>query len=159
MATLEPAKFLVDRVPAELTYPLRARVLRPGRPVTAAVLPGDDDPHAGFFAARTADGEVVGTSTVRPEPCPWRPDEPGAWRLRGMATAEDVRGQGVGSQVLRATIAHVAMEGGHLIWCNARTPARWFYEREGFRVEGDEWVDPEIGPHVAMWRPVELPED
>jgi predicted GNAT family N-acyltransferase len=76
-----------------------------------------------------------------------------------MATAEGLRGQGVGAQVLRATIAHVVLEGGHLIWCNARTPARRFYEREGFRVEGEQWLDPEIGPHVAMWRPVELPVD
>jgi GNAT superfamily N-acetyltransferase len=159
MATLEPVKFRIDRVPAEATYPLRARVLRPGQPITAAALAGDDDPTTGFFAARDGSGEVVGTATVRPEPCPWRPDEAGAWRLRGMATAEEVRGQGVGAQVLRATIAHVAMEGGHLIWCNARTPARSFYEREGFIVEGDEWVDPEIGPHVAMWRLVQAPED
>jgi GNAT superfamily N-acetyltransferase len=159
MAALEPVKFRIDRVPAEVTYPLRQQVLRPGRPRTSVELAGDDDPLAGSFAARTADGEVVGTAVVRPEACPWRPDAPGAWRLRGMATAEGVRGQGVGAQVLRATIAHVVLEGGHLIWCSARTPARRFYEREGFVVEGDEWNDPEIGPHVAMYRPVELPED
>lgn len=159
MATLEPVKFRIDRVSAEETYALRARVLRPGQPLSAVAQEGDDDPLFGFFAARTSDGDVVGTAVVRPEPCPWRPDDPGAWRLRGMATAEAARGQGVGAQVLRATIAHVVLEGGTLVWCNARTPARRFYEREGFVVEGDEWVDPEIGPHLSMWRPVQLPED
>src|SRR5215218_740458 len=145
MAELEPVKFRIDRVPAEVTYPLRQRVLRRGRPLTSVVLAGDEDPVTGSFAARDASGEVVGTATVRPEPCPWRPDEPGAWRLRGMATADEWRRQGVGAQVLRAAIAHVALEGGRLIWCNARTPARRFYEREGFMVDGDEWIDPQIG--------------
>jgi GNAT superfamily N-acetyltransferase len=159
MAELEPVKFRIDRVPPEVTYPLRQRVLRPGQPVRTVTLAGDDDPRTGSFAARNADGDVVATATVRPEPCPWRPEDAGAWRLRGMATAEGLRGHGVGAQVLRAAIAHVALEGGHLIWCNARTSARRFYEREGFRVEGEEWVDPEIGLHVAMWRPVELPVD
>jgi hypothetical protein len=95
MVELEPVKFRIDRVPAQVTYPLRQRVLRPGRPLTSVVLAGDDDPVTGSFAARDASGEVVGTATVRPEPCPWRPDE----------------------------------------------------------------IDPAIGPHVAMWRPVELPLD
>jgi GNAT superfamily N-acetyltransferase len=159
MAELEPVKFRIDRVPAEVTYPLRQQVLRPHEPISALRLRGDDDPTTGTFAALDTDGEVVGTATVRQEACPWRPDEPAAWRLRGMATADSMRGQGIGAHVLRATIAHVVLEGGHLIWCNARTPAQRFYQREGFVVEGDEWEDPQIGPHVAMWRPVELPED
>ena len=159
MAELEPVRFRIDRVSPERTYALRNRVLRPHEPLPASRRPGDDEPSIGAFAALAADGEVVGSAIVRPEPCPWQPDEPGAWRLRGMATAEELRGQGVGSQVLRASIAHVALEGGRLIWCNARTPARSFYQREGFTVEGDEWDDPHIGPHVAMWRHVELPED
>ncbi len=29
-----------------------------------------------------------------------------------------------------------------------------FYERSGFATRGKSWVDPEIGPHVAMWREV-----
>jgi GNAT superfamily N-acetyltransferase len=159
MADLDPVTYRIDRVPAELTYPLRRRVLRPHQTVESLRLPGDDHPATGTFAARTPDGEVVGTATVRAEPCPWRPDHAGAWRLRGMATAPEFRGRGVGALVLRAAIAHVTLHDGHLIWCNARIPARRFYEREGFAAEGDEWVDPQIGPHVRMWRPVHLPED
>jgi len=49
---------------------------------------------------------------------------------------------------------HVADRGGTLVWCNARVPARRFYERAGFTVHGDEWDEPGIGPHVAMARPV-----
>jgi predicted GNAT family N-acyltransferase len=68
-----------------------------------------------------------------------------------MATAEDRRSTGIGAALLDAALAHVVAEGGTLVWCHARTPAGRFYERAGFAAHGDEWVDPEIGPHVAMW--------
>jgi GNAT superfamily N-acetyltransferase len=139
-------------VPPAETYGLRGRVLRPGAPPDRAHLDADDHPSTAAFAAREPDGTVVGTAIVYPEPCPWAPERPGAWRLRGMATAEDRRSRGVGARVLGAVLAHVTAAGGTLVWCNARVPARRFYEREGFVAHGDEWVDPDIGPHVAMWR-------
>lgn len=141
----------VERVDAAVTYPLRQRVLRPGQPPSAARFAIDGDPSTASFAARTPDGDVVGTAVVYPEPCPWMPDRPGAWRLRGMATAPHRRGRGVGSHVLRAALAHVAALGGDLVWCNARVPARPFYERAGFRVHGEPWSEPLIGPHIGMW--------
>jgi GNAT superfamily N-acetyltransferase len=141
----------VERVDAAVTYPLRQRVLRPGRPPGAARFAMDDDPSTASFAARTPDGDVVATAVVYPERCPWRPDRPGAWRLRGMATAPDRRGRGIGARVLHAALAHVVAAGGDLVWCNARVPARRLYERAGFRAHGTPWTDPEIGPHIAMW--------
>jgi len=141
----------VERVEAVVTYPLRQRVLRPGRPLGAARFAFDDDPDTASFAARAADGEVVGTAVVYPEGCPWLPDRPHAWRLRGMATTPQRRGQGIGAQVLRVALDHVAAAGGDLVWCNARLPAQRFYERAGFRPHGVPWDDPDIGPHIAMW--------
>ena len=129
------------------TAELRRRVLRGGRPVDLA----DDDPT--LFHVGAYDGEqLVGTGNVRREPAPWAPDVP-AWRLRGMATEPDRRGEGVGAAVLEALLEHCQAEGGGELWCNARTPARTFYQRAGFTEVGEEWVDPEIGPHVRMRRP------
>jgi GNAT superfamily N-acetyltransferase len=136
----------VREVTAAETAELRRQVLRGGRPVE---LPGDADPafHVGVF-----DGdELVGTGNVRVDPAPWAPGAP-AWRLRGMATAPSHRGQGVGAVVLDALMAQARAHGGGLLWCNARTPARTFYERAGLVTRGEPWVDPEIGPHVVMWR-------
>ncbi|MGH9231024.1 MAG: GNAT family N-acetyltransferase [Acidimicrobiales bacterium] len=141
----------VERVDAAVTYPLRQRVLRPGQPPGAARFAIDDDRSSASFAARAPDGDVVATAVVYPEPCPWLPDRPGAWRLRGMATAPDRRGRGIGTQVLRTALAHVVAAGGDLVWCNARVPARRLYERAGFRAHGDPWDEPLIGPHIAMW--------
>jgi GNAT superfamily N-acetyltransferase len=136
---------IVREVRAADTAELRRLVLRPGRMVP---LPGDGDPafHLGAY-----DGdELLGTGNVRLEPAPWAPDTP-AWRLRGMATAPDRRGEGVGAAVLAGLIAHCQADGPDVLWCNARTPARRFYERAGLVTIGEPWDDPEIGPHVRMW--------
>jgi GNAT superfamily N-acetyltransferase len=125
---------------------LRREVLRGGRDVP---LPGDESPafHVGVY-----DGpHLVATGNVRSEPAPWLADEPG-WRVRGMATDPAHRGRGAGALVLDALVARAVAGGGGVIWCNARTPARAFYERAGLVVRGATWVDPEIGPHVVMWR-------
>jgi GNAT superfamily N-acetyltransferase len=142
----------VERVlPAE-TYPLRQRVLRPGQPVQSVRFPVDDDPATAAFAARGPDGTVIGSTIVYPEPCPWARDRPGAWRLRGMATEPGRRDHGIGARVLAAALDHIVGQDGRLVWCNARTPAQRFYERAGFVTHGDGWLDPDLGPHVAMWR-------
>jgi GNAT superfamily N-acetyltransferase len=137
------------RVTAADTADLRRLVLRGGRPVA---LPGDDDPAAVHVGAFEGDA-LLATGNVRREPAPWAPHEP-AWRLRGMATAAERRGQGLGRLVLDALVEHCRSHGGGELWCNARTPARSFYLRAGFAEVGEEWVDPEIGPHVRMRRPL-----
>jgi GNAT superfamily N-acetyltransferase len=147
-----PTAILVARVPPEVTHPLRGRVLRPGAPPGSARLSADDHPATAAFAATTPAGEVVGTAIVYPDPCPWQPQRPGAWRLRGMATEPGRRSGGIGARVLGAVLDHVRGQGGALVWCNARTPARRFYERAGFVPHGEPWEDPDIGPHIAMWR-------
>lgn len=137
---------VVRRVAAEDTAELRRQVLRGGRPLPS-------DPMAGSaFHLGAYDGEVLlSTGNVRREPAPWAPDVP-AWRLRGMATDPARRGEGIGAQVLAALLEHCRDQGGGELWCNARTPARSFYARAGFTEVGQEWVDPEIGPHVRMRR-------
>jgi GNAT superfamily N-acetyltransferase len=139
----------VEKVAAAVTFPLRQRVLRPHETLAQLALPGDDDADAGHFAA-CDDGEVVGTASVRHEPPPWDEGDLTAWRLRGMATDDARRSQGIGAAVLAAVIGHVESHGGGLLWCNARIPASRFYERAGFVTRGDPWDDPVIGPHVQM---------
>ena len=148
---------VVQQVAAATTFPLRQQVLRPHQSVADMALAGDDDPRSGHFAA-SFDGRVVGTASVRPEPPPWTSEHEPAWRLRGMATAPPFRSQGVGAALLGAVLRHVVGHGGGLVWCNARTPATAFYARHGFALRGEPWEDPDIGPHVQMWRTVTAPE-
>ena len=151
--------FEVRRVPPQATYPLRQQVLRPQQTVDQMRLPGDDRPDTGFLAAIDQTGTVIGTGSVRREPCPWQPERQDAWRLRAMATAPGQRGNGVGGQVLAACLSHVEQQGGGLLWCSARITARAFYERGGFTAHGLEWDEPGIGLHVHMWCEVSGPAD
>ena len=133
-------------VGAAETADLRRQVLRGGRDVP---LLGDESPahHVGVFAGH----QLVATGNIRPESAAWEPDRPG-WRIRGMATWPEARARGAGALVLEALLDHAREHGGGLVWCNARTTARLFYERVGFVVRGGEWEEPGIGPHVVMWR-------
>lgn len=139
----------VERVDPEVVRPLRQRVLRPHQTVAEQVFAGDADPRAAHFAAYADDGEVIGIASITPE------GGPGAFRVRGMATdPERGRGTGAGGALLMACVEHARAEGAARVWCNARTPARGFYERYGFVAEGEEFTLPDIGPHVLMSRPV-----
>lgn len=133
--------------PAE-TRELRRRILRPHQTLEELTVPGEDSPDAGWFAA-IKDGRVVGTAGVFPEPRPAQPD-PAAWRLRAMATDEQVRGTGLGGWLLRACLDHARGRGAGSVWASVRLPAVGFYERHGFAVTSDPWDEPELGPHVRM---------
>ncbi|MGO9877170.1 MAG: GNAT family N-acetyltransferase [Acidimicrobiia bacterium] len=145
----------IQRVTAAQTFPLRQRVLRPHDPLDELASPVDDDSETAHFAA-IDEGTVIGAASVQRETAPWAPQlRRSSWRLRGMATAEDRRSQGVGRSVLAAVIEHVRLHGGGLVWCNARLAAVSFYERAGFVARGERWDDPTIGPHIAMERLVQ----
>ncbi|HEY2427392.1 MAG TPA: GNAT family N-acetyltransferase [Acidimicrobiales bacterium] len=144
----------VERVEAGATLALRQRVLRPHQTLAElASADENDDAETAHFAV-IEDGDVIGTASVRRQAPPWGSDGP-AWRLRGMATAEGRRSQGIGAAVLAAVIDRVRERGGGLLWCNARVPAVPFYQRAGFVTRGESWVEPFIGPHVAMERTVD----
>jgi ribosomal protein S18 acetylase RimI-like enzyme len=143
----------VERVGAEAVRPLRQRVLRPHQTLAEQVYAGDDDPRAAHFAAFDDEDQVIGIASITPEPHPGGDGGPGDFRLRGMATdPERGRGTGAGGALLLAGLDHARAHGGTRVWCNARTPARGFYERFGFAVEGEEFELPDIGGHHLMSR-------
>ena len=105
--------------------------------------------HADSVAFGAFDGDdLVAVGLVGPE------GEPGAWRIRGMATAPQARGRGAGTAVLGALLRHASAHGATSVWCNARVRAIPLYERAGLRVVSDVFEPPDIGPHVRMELPV-----
>lgn len=149
---------IVEAVDSSITRELRRRVLRPGW-APGTPMPGDAAPGAVHLAAREPDGAVVGACVLFPRPYPRRPDEPAAWQLRGMATAEDYRSRGIGAAIVTEAVRRVAGLGGRLLWCEARETAVPFYARHGFVGEGDLYVNAETGiPHLLMRRELVLGE-
>jgi len=136
------------------TRELRRAVLRPGWPV-GSPMHGDDNPDAVHLAAFDEDERVVGSVLVLPHPYPLRPELPGGWQLRGMATDPELQGQGIGGRLVAAALDEIRQRNGALVWCDARTSALGFYARHGFVAEGAEFLHAESGiPHFRMWRPV-----
>jgi GNAT superfamily N-acetyltransferase len=128
-------------VPLARTRGLRRDILRPHETVAemAAHEPAD------AFAVGAFEGnELVAVGFIAPD------GEPGGWRIRGMATAPPARGIGAGTAILDALLRHANKHSARRIWCNARTPARAFYERAGLHVVSEEFELPEIGPHFVM---------
>ena len=68
-----------------------------------------------------------------------------------MATSPAVRGKQVGRQIIEASIKKLKHMGIELIWCDARLEATGFYEKLGFKIKGDIYHVPEIGPHKLMY--------
>jgi len=161
-------------------WSLRTRILRPaGAPL--CVFPGDLEDDTAHFAAYDDEaeggGRIVGVATVRPAALPAdllgavaeaaqsasktgvpdssSPTPPTAWQLRGMATETGRQKGGVGRAVLNAVAAHVRAQGGPagaLLWANARVVALEFYKRNGWKIYGDEFIVPDVGPHFLMAR-------
>lgn len=150
--------FRVVLIDAGATLALRQEVLRPHQEAAALALPDDAAATTASFAALDRRGAVISCARValaRPPDVVALPLVEGhSWQLRGMATAVAWRGDGVGSEVLATVLSHTRAQGPGLVWCNARLPARSLYRRAGFVEFGEPWVDPEIGPHVVMARPL-----
>jgi GNAT superfamily N-acetyltransferase len=127
----------------EQSRELRRSVLRPHDSIEEIAAGEADGAYAaGVFCGQT----LIAVGTIAPTP------ERGGWRLRGMATAPEARNRGAGAAVLDALLSYARDRGASLVWCNARTPARRFYERAGFRCVSDVFEIPSIGPHVVMER-------
>jgi thiamine transport system ATP-binding protein len=122
------------------THDVRRRVLREGDPDASVEFPGDDDPVTVHLGIRDAAGTLVAVSTWFLAPGPVDPD-PSDRQLRGMAVDDGLRGTGIGAELLAAGVARAFAGGAASTWANARDTALAFYERHGFEVVGDGFVD------------------
>lgn len=134
-------------VPATALYELRHRELRKGLPAEAAEFKGDGFPstrHYAVYVPETAD-PVRCVSYMRNF---WRRKP--SWQLRGMATREGWKGQGIGSLLLSLTERELRHEEPKLMWCNARADAIGFYQKAGWRLMSGVFDIPSAGPHREM---------
>jgi GNAT superfamily N-acetyltransferase len=136
----------VRPISAAATRPLRQRILRPGQAEHELVYPGDDEPaslHVGWF-----DGDILlGVASVYRQSPEGTPDDPGDWRLRGMAVVPEARRRGVGAALVAACEAHALARGGTRLWFNARVDALPFYLALGYEPVGEIYELPGAGRH------------
>ncbi|MBV8196398.1 MAG: GNAT family N-acetyltransferase [Candidatus Dormibacteraeota bacterium] len=142
---------VIETVALDSVLPLRARMLRAGRPVDVARSPKDDAPQTQHLAAKTTDGRVVGVVTLVPRETPFARGRR-AVQVRGMAVDEAVQRRRIGRLLMREAVRCARERDAEVVWANARDTALQFYERVGFRVVGDGFVDDvmQLGHHVVL---------
>lgn len=138
----------IHEVDVTATHPLRRAVLRGGRP-DAEVAYAEDELPGTFHLAAVDAGAVVAVSTWAPVPSVHRPGA-AAWRLRGMAVDAGRQGGGVGGQLLAAAVERLAAAGAEVLWADGRDAALPFYERHGWKVQGDGFVAAGGIPHHVV---------
>lgn len=75
--------------------------------------------------------------------------EPGTVRLRQMAVLNSLQGKGIGRALMQFAENIARDRGFRTITMHARKTATGFYEKLGYKVIGDEFVEVTI-PHVVM---------
>lgn len=141
----------IRAITAEETRPLRQQVLRPQQRVEELVFGCDAHPDARHLGAFHRE-QLIGITSVAPEPMPGQAVDAGAWQMRGMAVLPGAQGQGVGRAIVEACLAHLCSKAARRLWFNARTGAVPFYRALGFEIVGDEFDVPTVGPHYVMTR-------
>lgn len=125
------------------THALRRSVLRVGVPATDVEFAEDTWLGAQHLGMRWGD-ELVAVSTWIPRAAPDDlPIEASTHtvQLRGMATSSNLQGTGLGGALLEEGCRRMASNGCTLVWARARDAALAFYQRHGFEVVGDGFVD------------------
>lgn len=138
------------------THELRRRVLRDGTSSDKVVWEGDELDST-FHLGLRIDDELVAISSWMAVAYPDRPAVPG-FQLRGMATAPERRGRGLGARLLAAGVERCRERGAGLIWARARDTALTFYEAHGFVAVGPGYIDLTTGlPHHDVIRELSGP--
>lgn len=129
---------------------LRQEVLHPGGPRDRVVYAQDSDEATVHLIYKNEEGAVLVTGTLILEDEEETESKGKSFRIRGMAVAESLRGQGIGSSLLEGFIQAAKEKTIKNIWCNARVKAMPLYERKGFVKNGNIFDVPGSGPHYRM---------
>jgi [ribosomal protein S5]-alanine N-acetyltransferase len=143
---------MIKKIESQLTYELRKKVLRPDLSYEELNYEGDlhkDSIHLGYFDRKKIIGIVTLYHTATQKIQNESPET--MYRLRGMAVDFDTQKNGIGSSLLQACKDQITSVGGALLWCDARTEAKDFYEKNGFTTVGNQYIVPNVGPHYIMY--------
>jgi predicted GNAT family N-acyltransferase len=140
---------MIKFITADDVLPIRNTVLREGRlSLDECRFPTDQVTgafHLGYFK----DDELACIASFHPQV--YEGFAGAGYQLRGMATAEKYRGQGLGNQLLNFAIVYLRGQKANYVWCNARKKALQFYLNMGFEVISNEFEVKDIGPHHVMY--------
>ena len=144
---------MVQQLALEQIMPLRVRVLRKDTPATHAHYPEDDYDDVVHLGIMNGDNAIA-TSTWFMKSCPERVGIP-AMQLKGMAVDDTLQSSGLGKQLIDAGVQLAQQRSVQLVWARARDTAAGFYEKCGFTLVGDGFIDEPTGmPHHIVVRDI-----
>ena len=76
-------------------------------------------------------------------------EQPDTVRLRQMAVLNDLQGKGIGRALMNFAENMARDRGYKIVSMHARNNAIGFYEKVGYKVKGDEFIEVTI-PHYVM---------
>ncbi len=133
----------IRRIELSQTLPIRQQVLWRDRSPSDIVYPEDSEVGTFHLGAFDDSGELLGIATLYH-------DVDATWRLRGMGVLPDNQGQGIGARLVDASVGELRNLGATGVWCNARLAVTGFYQRRGWKIEGEEFEIPGVGGHFVM---------
>ena len=140
---------IIKQINKEKTYIVRHPVLRPGKPISSCIMPGDElasTIHLGAFV----EDNIVGVCTLmvnNHEALPLTQ----AIQLRGMAVLDGYKGLGIGKKLLTFG-EELVQDRFDVMWMNARIVAVPFYEKLQYQIIGNVFDIPGIGDHYTMYK-------
>lgn len=143
-------EFIIKEISAAETRPLRRAILRPHQKAEDLLYTADDDSRSFHLGVRD-NAELISVASFLYDSNQDFEDSQ-QFRIRGMATLPDYRGQGLGMKLLQSGLERIKSESVKFVWCNARQTAFGFYEKAGFVYFGELFELTGIGPHKVMWK-------
>ena len=140
---------MIKFVALEDVLPVRNEVLRDGKLTPNECIFPSDKLHSIFHLAYYVGDELATIASFHQQG--YGDFQGVGYQLRGMATIEKYRGQGLGNQLLNFAIVYLRGQKANYLWCNARKVALQFYHNTGFEIISDEFDVPNIGPHHVMY--------
>ncbi|HEY9534758.1 MAG TPA: GNAT family N-acetyltransferase [Mucilaginibacter sp.] len=144
---------MIKFISVEELLPLRNTVLRDGKlTLNECRFPTDKldgNFHLGYFIK----GELASIASFHPQS--YGQYKGDGYQIRGMATSEKYRGQGIGTKLLNFGLVYLREQRVVYAWCNARKKALKFYQDIGFDIVSTEFDIPGIGPHHAMYAKIQ----
>ena len=139
-------------VAAKNIRPLRNLVLRPNLPIETTYYDLDNDIET-FHLASIMYNTIISIGTFYPENDIELQTKNG-YRLRGMATHPKFRRKSAATKLMKESFVLLKEKKCDVLWCNARLVAVEFYKSLGFKITGEIFDIPSIGPHYKMYKSV-----
>jgi len=140
---------MIKFIDVEALLPIRNEILREGRLTPDECRFPTDKIDGAFHLGYYKDDELACIVSFHPQN--YGEFIGKGYQLRGMATIEKCRGQGLGNQLVNFALTYLRGQKVNYVWCNARKKAVPFYHNTGFEIVSAEFDVPGIGPHFVMY--------